>query len=133
MSKLLEKFSKDCKSDEDPCSKLCDYDLIHKKEKLEASIKNSEPERKAVEEGCLKVRESSEEFLKKVLPTTTGSPAPIFDGSVGRLEIVVHDLVEQVTSQETFVLKQLQLRKTVVAGCVEYVLFQGEVEQVYKD
>uniref|UniRef100_T2MII8 Triple functional domain protein n=1 Tax=Hydra vulgaris TaxID=6087 RepID=T2MII8_HYDVU len=129
VAKLLEKFSKDCKSDEDPCSKLSDYDLKHKKEKLEACMKNTEPERKAVEEGCLKVKESSEEFLKNVLPASSGFPL-IVDGSIGRLEIIVHDLVEQVISQETYVLKQLQLRKTVVAGCVEYVLFQEEVEQV---
>ncbi|XP_065656254.1 triple functional domain protein isoform X8 [Hydra vulgaris] len=129
VAKLLEKFSKDCKSDEDPCSKLSDYDLKHKKEKLEACMKNTEPERKAVEEGCLKVKESSEEFLKNVLPASSGFPL-IVDGSIGRLEIIVHDLVEQVVSQETYVLKQLQLRKTVVAGCVEYVLFQEEVEQV---
>lgn len=121
MTKLLEKFSKDCKSEEDPCQQFNDYELKAKLKKLEALIKKSEPERKAVEDGCQKVKECSEEFLKKILPEGEGDT---------KIEISVGDVVEHVTSQETYVLKQIQLRKTVVAGCVEFVNFQQQVNEV---
>lgn len=93
-------------------------------------IKKSEPEKKAVEDGCLKVKESSEEFLRRVLPKGDGTTTPVIDGAIGRLEITVNDLVEQVTSQEAFVLKQIQLRKTVLAGCSEMVWFEENVQEV---
>ena len=128
--KLLEKFSKDCKNDGDPCAVFGDYELKFKREKIEALIKKSEPERKAVEDGCLKVKECSEEFLKRVLPSNDGNIAPIIDGPMGRLEITVNDLVEQVTSQEAFVLKQIELRKTVLIGCAECVTFQENVKDM---
>ena len=54
----------------------------------------------------------------------------IFQGPAGRLEITVNDLVEQVTSQEAFVLKQIELKKNVLAGCVEFVAFQESVQEV---
>ncbi|XP_057304422.1 triple functional domain protein-like isoform X4 [Hydractinia symbiolongicarpus] len=129
VGKLLDKFSKDCKSDEDPCEKFADYELKFKREKIEALIKKSEPEKKAVEDGCLKVKESSEEFLRRVLPKGDGTTTPVIDGAIGRLEITVNDLVEQVTSQEAFVLKQIQLRKTVLAGCAEMVWFEENVQE----
>ena len=108
-----------------------DYELKFKREKIEALIKKSEPERKAVEDGCLKVKECSEEFLKRVLPSGDGNTTPVIDGTIGRLEITVNDLVEQVTSQEAFVLKQIQLRKTVLSGCAEFVCFQETVQEVF--
>lgn len=130
VAKLLEKFSKDCKCDGDPCEKFGDYELKFKREKIESLIKKSEPERKAVEDGCLKVKECSEEFLKRVLPSGDGNTTPVIDGTIGRLEITVNDLVEQVTSQEAFVLRQIQLRKTVLSGCAEFVFFQESVQEV---
>lgn len=130
MSKLLDKFSKDCKSEEDPCSVFCNYDLNIRREKIAALIKQSEPERKAVEDGCLKVKDSAAEFLKRVLPSGDGNTTPVIEGTVGRLEITVDDLVQQVTSQEAFVLKQIQLRKNVLASCVDYVNFEEKVQGV---
>ena len=127
---MLDKFSKDCKSEEDPCEKFSEYQLKFKREKIEALIKKSEPEKKAVEDGCQKVKECSEEFLKRVLPSADGEVQPVIDGAVGRLEILVNDLVEQVTSQEAFVLNKIQLRKTVLEGCLEMVEFAEKVEQV---
>ena len=94
-------------------------------------LKKSEQEKKAVEEGCLKVKNSSEEFLKCVLPKGDGEQTPIIDGSIGRLEIIVGDLVEQVTSQEAFVLRQIQLRKNVLTGCLEYVKFEESAQEVW--
>ena len=64
------------------------------------------------------------------MPTGDGMTTPVIEGSVGRLEIIVHDLVEQVTSQETFVLKQIKLRRTVLTGCSEFVSFQENVQEV---
>ena len=126
----MEKFSKDCRSDEDPCSVFSEYELQFRREKIEAMIKQSEPERKAVEDGCLKVKDSAQEFLKHVLPSSDGDTTPVIDGTVGRLEITVQDLVEQVTSQEAFVLKQIQLRKNVLANCAEFVTFEENVQEV---
>jgi hypothetical protein len=130
VGKLLEKFSKDCKSDEDPCHKFGEYELTYKKEKIEALIKKSEQEKKAIEEGCQKVKDCSEEFLKCVLPKSEGKVTPIIDVNIGRLEIVVGDLVEQVTSQEVFVVKQLQLRKNVLMGCLDYARFEANAHEV---
>ncbi|XP_066917707.1 kalirin-like isoform X10 [Clytia hemisphaerica] len=129
IGKLLEKFSKDCRSEEDPCAVFSSYELRFRREKIEALMKQSEPERKAVEDGCLKVKDSSQEFLKHVLPSSDGNQTPVIEGTVGRLEITVQDLVEQVTSQEAFVLKQIQLRKNVLANCAEFVTFEEEVTQ----
>ena len=126
----MDKFSKDCRSEEDPCSVFNNYELKYRREKIEALIKQSEPERKAVEDGCMKVKDSAQEFLKHVLPSGDGNTTPVIEGNVGRLEITVQDLVEQVTSQEAFVLKQIQLRKNVLANCAEFVSFEEKIQEV---
>ena len=79
VNKLLEKFSKDCKCEGDPCEQFEEYQLKFRREKLESLIKKSEPERKAVEDGCLKVKECSEEFLKHVLPSGDGTTTPVIE------------------------------------------------------
>jgi len=126
----LDKFSKDCRSEEDPCAVFSNYELQFRREKIEALIKQAEPERKAVEDGCLKVKDSAQEFLKHVLPSSDGNTTPVIDGTVGRLEITVQDLVEQVTSQEAFVLKQIELRKNVLSNCVDFVTFDEKIQEV---
>lgn len=80
---------------------------------------------------CLLIlQDCSDEFLKCILPKGDGTSAPVIEGSVGRLEIIVGDLVEQVTSQEAFLVKQLQLRRTVLGGCLDYVKFEESAQEV---
>ncbi len=129
-SKLLEKFSKDCRGDEDPCLEFIEYELPHKQEKIASTIKQLDKEKIAVEQGCREVRESSERFLKLVLPVGDGDHPPVLDGHFGRLEILVNDLVEQATSQEMPVIKQMQLRKNVLHGCLEYAKFEESAKEV---
>ena len=83
-----------------------------------------------MEQGCREVRESSERFLKLVLPVGDGDHPPVLDGHFGRLEILVNDLVEQATSQEMPVIKQMQLRKNVLHGCLEYAKFEESAKEV---
>ena len=130
VSKLLEKFSKDCLGDEDPCLDFIEYELPQKQEKISAAISQLDKEKSAVEQGCREVRESSERFLRLVLPQGDGNNAPVLDGQDGRLEIRVNDLVEQATSQEIPVLKQMQLKKNVLQGCLEYAKFEESSKQV---
>ena len=130
MSKLLDKFSKDCKGDEDPCREYKDEEPSIKVDKIAKLITQYEKEKIAVENGCKEVRESSEKFLKLVLPQGDGKSTPVLDGNIGRLEILVNDLVEQSTSQEITVIKQLQLRKNVLEGCLEYAQFEKNVNEV---
>ncbi|XP_065051810.1 triple functional domain protein-like isoform X2 [Rhopilema esculentum] len=128
-SKLLEKFSKDCRRDEDPCSEFSEYNLSHKQEKIALALSQLDKEKIAVEQSCREVRESSECFLQLVLPKGDGDNTPVLDGQFGRLEILVNDLVEQATSQEIPVLKQLQLRKNVLHGCLEYARFEESAKE----
>lgn len=130
VSKLLEKFSKDCLGDEDPCLDFIEYELPQKQEKISAAISQLDKEKSAVEQGCREVRESSERFLRLVLPQGDGNNAPVLDGQDGRLEIRVNDLVEQATSQEIPVLKQMQLKKNVLQGCLEYAKFEESSKQM---
>ena len=65
-----------------------------------------------------------------MLPQGDGNNAPVLDGQDGRLEIRVNDLVEQATSQEIPVLKQMQLKKNVLQGCLEYAKFEESSKQV---
>lgn len=130
VSKLLEKFSKDCRGDEDPCIEFIEYELTQKQEKIALSICQLDKEKIAVEQGCREVREFSERFLRLVLPQGDGDHPPVLDGQFGRLEILVNDLVEQATSQEIPVLKQMQLKKNVFQGCLEYARFEESAKEV---
>ena len=130
VSKLLEKFSKDCRGDEDPCLDFIEYELPEKQTKIAAAICQLDKEKSAVEQGCREVRESSERFLRLVLPQGDGNNPPVLDGQDGRLEIRVNDLVEQATSQEIPVLKQMQLKKNVLQGCLEYAKFEESAKEV---
>lgn len=130
VSKLLEKFSKDCRGDEDPCIEFIEYELPEKQGKIVAAICQLDKEKIAVEQGCREVRESSERFLHLVLPKGDGDNPPVLDGQDGRLEILVNDLVEQATSQEIPVLKQMQLKKNVLQGCLEFARFEESATEV---